>query len=318
MSTQNLAPETLSHDALSKRDGNLVGRQFKNNLMLGLCIVAAGIGLLSLFLVLYFLASQGLRYMSWNLFTKLPDAVEPKLGGVANSLLGTLLLLLGACLFALPIGILGGIYQLEAKGPFANLVRFMTDVLNGIPSIVIGIFVYAVWVYPVSQSNPGKGFSVFAGAFALGIMMIPLIMRTTEEMLRLVPGTMREASLGLGATRWRTMWSVVLPIAKGGVITGIMLSLARVAGETAPLLFTILGSEFYPSMQPVNFLGMSFSIPVFNEPVDALPLRVYKYASGPDTDQNNQAWATALILISLVLIFSVAARFATKSNIEEK
>jgi phosphate transport system permease protein len=194
----------------------------------------------------------------------------------------------------------------------------MTDVLNGIPSIVIGIFVYAVWVYPVSQSNPGKGFSVFAGAFALGIMMIPLIMRTTEEMLRLVPGTMREASLGLGATRWRTMWSVVLPIAKGGVITGIMLSLARVAGETAPLLFTILGSEFYPSMQPVNFLGMSFSIPVFNEPVDALPLRVYKYASGPDTDQNNQAWATALILISLVLIFSVAARFATKSNIEEK
>lgn len=310
--------EMASHDALSVRDANLVSRKIKNSVMLGLCIVAAGIGLFSLFLVLYFLASQGLKSLNWNLLTKLPDAVTPKEGGIANSLVGTLMLLLGACVFALPIGVLGGIYQLEAKGPFANAVRFMTDVLNGIPSIVIGIFVYAVWVYPVSQASPGKGFSVFAGSFALGIMMIPLIMRTTEEMLRLVPGTMREASLGLGATRWRTMWSVILPIASGGVITGIMLALARVAGETAPLLFTILGSEFYPSMMPTTFLGVTFNVPVFNEPVDALPLRVYKYASGPDADQNNQAWATALILISLVFIFSVAARFATRSNVEEK
>ena len=307
----------MAANQLSKRDANLIGRTFKNHLMLGLCIAAAAVGLLSLFLVLSFLAWRGISYLNWNLLTKLPDAVDPKQGGVANSILGTLALLAVASLFALPIGILGGIYQLEAKGRFANIVRFMTDVLNGIPSIVIGIFVYAVWVYPVSQSNPGKGFSVFAGAFALGIMMIPLIMRTTEEMLRLVPGSMREASLGLGATRWRTMLSVVLPIARGGVITGIMLALARVAGETAPLLFTVLGSEFFTT-EPVKFLGRTWEMPAFNQPVDALPLRVYKYASGPDTDQNNQAWATALILISLVFVFSIAARMATKGTVEEK
>ena len=128
---------------------------------------------------------------------------------------------------------------------------------------------------------------------------------------------MREASLGLGATRWRTMFSVILPIAKGGVITGIMLALARVAGETAPLLFTVLGSEFF-STEPVKFLGRTWQMPAFNQPVDALPLRVYKYASGPDQDQNNQAWATALILITLVFVFSIAARLATKGNVEEK
>jgi phosphate transport system permease protein len=303
--------------APARREPGSLLRKATSLLMLSLCGGAALLALALLGFVLYFLASQGLKHLNWTLLTQLPNPLDVKAGGVANSILGTLSLLAVASLFAVPIGILGGIYQLEARGRFATLVRFLTDVLNGIPSIVIGIFVYAVWVYPVSQRSPGKGFSIYAGAFALGIMMIPLVMRTTEEMLRLVPNAMREASLGLGATRWRTMWSVVLPIARGGVITGVMLALARVAGETAPLLFTILGSEFFTT-QEATFLGRTWTVPSFNEPVDALPLRVYKYATGPDPDQNNQAWATALLLILIILVFSVAARLATRAKISEE
>jgi phosphate transport system permease protein len=304
-------------NAPAQSEPGILFRKAKNLIMLSLCGGAALLALTLLGFVLYFLASQGLRHLNWTLLTQLPNPLDVKAGGVANSILGTLSLLAVASVFAVPLGILGGIYQLEARGRFASVVRFLTDVLNGIPSIVIGIFVYAVWVYPVSQRTPGKGFSIYAGAFALGIMMIPLVMRTTEEMLRLVPASMREASLGLGATRWRTMWSVVLPVARGGVLTGVMLALARVAGETAPLLFTILGSEFF-STQPVTALGRTWNMPSFNEPVDALPLRVYKYATGPDPDQNNQAWATALLLILIILVFSVAARVATRAKITEE
>ena len=221
--------------------GDRVGfRKFVNRLMLILCMLAAGLAISILGLVLFFLLSKGFSSLHLSLFTRVPNNIDVKAGGMSQSVFGTLVLLATASVIGLPLGILGGIYQLEAKGRFASTVRFFTDVLNGIPSIVIGIFAYAAVVAPIAARHPGSGFSAYAGGFALGILMVPTVMRTTEEILRLVPFSLREASLGLGATRWRTMWSVVLPAARGGVIAGIMLALARIAGETAPLLFTSL------------------------------------------------------------------------------
>jgi len=298
---------------LGKQSGNVARRKLNNVVMLTLCMLAAGLAILILGLVLYFLLSKGFSSLHLSLFTRTPDNINIKNGGMAQSIFGTLVLLGIASCIGLPFGILGGIYQLEARGKFAATVRFFTDVLNGIPSIVIGIFAYAAVVYPIAQRNPGSGFSAYAGGFALGILMVPTVMRTTEEILRLVPFSLREASLGLGATRWRTMWSVVLPAARGGVITGIMLALARIAGETAPLLFTILGSEYF-STHRVGKL----TLPTLNAPIDALPLRIYNYSQDVSPDRQAQAWAGAVVLISLILILSIAARFATRGNFQEE
>jgi len=309
------APRPKSH--LQGSSAHLAYRKGVNTLMLVLCYVSAGLALFVLGLVLYFLASQGARHINLNLFTQLPDAVNMDRGGMKQSILGTLVLLLLASVIGLPLGILGGIYQVEAHGRFASTVRFFTDVLNGVPSIVIGIFVYAIWVYPIAQKHPGQGYSAYAGGIALGIMMIPTVMRTTEEILRLVPVALREASLALGATRWRTMCSVVLPAARGGIITGVMLALARIAGETAPLLFTVLGNEFLQT-HPYRLAGRVFSVPTPNAPIDALPLRIYNYALSVYPEQQRQAWAGALVLITLILILSIAARLATSSKVLEE
>ena len=297
-------------------------RKATNSVMLSLCWLASLLAVFVLGLVLFFLLSKGLHYLNWRLLTRPPDNVNPVSGGIAPSIAGTLTLLGLASLLGLPLGILGGIYQVEAKGRFASVVRFFTDVLNGVPSIVIGIFVYAIVVYPTAQHlqkthGNGSAFTAYAGGIALGIMMIPTVMRTTEEMLRLVPFAMREASLGLGATRWRTMWSVVLPAARGGVITGVMLALARIAGETAPLLFTILGSEFFQTHK-ATVLGLHTKVPTLDAPIDALPLRIYSYATNVDPVQNNIAWAAAVVLILLILLLSIAARFATRSRFQEE
>lgn len=290
--------------------------------MLGLCGLAAALAIVVLGLVLYFLVLKGIPALNVHLFTRVPNHVVENQGGISQSILGTVTLITTASLFGLPIGILGGIYQVEAKGWFASTVRFLTDVLSGIPSIVIGIFVYAVWVFPISQKFHQSGYSAYAGGFALGIMMVPTVMRTTEEMLRLVPNSLREASLALGATRWRTMLTVVLPSARGGIVTGVMLALARIAGETAPLLFTIFGSEFYSTHHVrLRLLAhhVKFTVPTLNAPVDAIPLRIYNYSQSPIVAQQNIAWAGALILISLILILSIAARFATRSKmLQEK
>ena len=301
--------------SLHKHSGNLAQRKFVNRLMLTLCILAAGVAIGILGLVLYFLLSKGFSSLHLRLFTQLPDNVDTSRGGMAQSIFGTLVLLGTASVIGLPLGILGGIYQLEARGKFAALVRFFTDVLNGIPSIVIGIFAYAAVVAPIAARTHGQGFSAYAGGFALGILMVPTVMRTTEEILRLVPFSLREASLALGATRWRTMGSVVLPAARGGVITGIMLALARIAGETAPLLFTILGNEYF---QTHKVLGGHVPVPTLSAPIDALPLRIYKYSQDVDPNHNAQAWAGAVVLISLILILSIAARFATRGNVLEE
>lgn len=307
-------PQNSPQDASPRERGDSVARRkFVNKLMLTLCMLAAGLAILVLGLVLFFLLSKGFSSLHLTLFTREPNNIDIKAGGMSQSVFGTLVLLGTASIIGLPLGILGGIYQLEAKGRFASLVRFFTDVLNGIPSIVIGIFAYAAVVYPIAQRHPGQGFSAYAGGFALGILMVPTIMRTTEEILRLVPFSLREASLGLGATRWRTMWSVVLPAARGGVITGIMLALARIAGETAPLLFTILGSEYF-STHKVGGL----KLPTLNAPIDALPLRIYNYSQDVNPDRQALAWAGAVVLISLILVLSIAARFATRSNLLEE
>ena len=284
--------------SLYAADSRVKLRRAQSLVMLSLCGIAALVGILVLGLVLYFLAVRGLSHLNLTLFTVASGDGD----GFAQSIRGTLQILGVACAIAVPIGILGGIYQQESKGKFASTVRFLTDVLNGIPSIVIGIFVYAALVLPISQAYPGKGYSGWAGGVALAIMMLPLIMRTTEEMLRLVPSTLSEASLGLGATRWRTMLSVVLPAARGGIVTGILLAVARVAGETAPLIFTILGNEFMGEM---------------DGQVDALPLRLFKYATDVDEKHNQIAWAAALTLILMVLMMSIAARLATRSRMQE-
>lgn len=284
--------------SLYAADSRVKLRRAQSLLMLSLCSLAALMGIMVLGLVLYFLALRGLSHLNLKLFTVASGDGD----GFAQSIRGTLQILGVACAIAVPVGILGGIYQQESKGTFASTVRFLTDVLNGIPSIVIGIFVYAALVLPISQASPGKGYSGWAGGVALAIMMLPLIMRTTEEMLRLVPSALSEASLGLGATRWRTMLSVVLPAARGGILTGILLAVARVAGETAPLIFTILGNEFMGKM---------------DGQVDALPLRLFKYATDVDEKHNQIAWAAALTLILMVLLMSIVARLATRSRMQE-
>ncbi len=300
---------------MTPRSGNVAGRKFVNRLMLILCILAASLAVGILGLVLYFLLSKGFSSLHLRLFTQLPNNIDTSKGGMSQSVFGTLVLLGIASVIGLPLGILGGIYQIEAHGKFAFMVRFFTDVLNGIPSIVIGIFAYAAVVAPIAARNPGQGFSAYAGGFALGILMVPTVMRTTEEILRLVPLSLREASLGLGATRWRTMWSVVLPAAKGGIITGVMLALARIAGETAPLLFTILGSEFFATH---TVLHGKLHVPTLNAPIDALPLRIYNYSQDVDLNHNAAAWAGAVVLITLILVLSIAARFATRGGVMEE
>lgn len=315
MSASVSSPQSSPRQSLNTHGGSVGRRKFVNRLMLTLCMMAAGLAILVLGLVLYLLLSKGFSSLHLTLFTRLPDNVNIKQGGMAQSIFGTLVLLATASVIGLPLGLLGGIYQLEARGRFASLVRFFTDVLNGIPSIVIGIFAYAAVVAPIAARHPGSGFSAYAGGFALGILMVPTVMRTTEEILRLVPFSLREASLGLGATRWRTMWSVVLPAARGGVITGIMLALARIAGETAPLLFTILGSEYFSTHA---ILGGKVHVPTLNAPIDALPLRIYNYSQDVNPDRQALAWAGAVVLITMILILSIAARFATRSNMQEE
>lgn len=274
-------------------------RRFANAIFQTICSISAVLAMTVLGYILWFLFRQGLEYFKPTLFVRLPDNVTPALGGIKHSIIGSAGILGIALCISLPIGILSGIYQAEARGKLSLAVRFLTDVLNGIPSIVIGLFVYAIWILPYALKHPGQGYSGIAGGAALGIMMIPLVMRTTDEMLQLVPQSLWDASLALGTPRWRTMLLIVLPAARNGIVTGVMLALARVAGETAPLLFTVLGNEFQGP---------------FTGPIDALPLRLYKYATSADPVQNSIAWSTALTLILMILTLSVVARLITRSG----
>ena len=268
-------------------------RKLLSSIFVAFCALSVLIALVPLALILFFVVSQGIRALNWSFFTQLPKPVGEVGGGMANSIVGTLILTGLGSIFAVPIGVLSGVYMSEYAGSrFAALIRFAADTLNGVPSIVIGIFAYGVLVLPF------RHFSAFAGGLALGIMMIPIIARTTEELLLLVPGTMREGALALGATRARAVFSVVLPAALPGIITGVVLALARIAGETAPLLFTSFNNQFLSTK-----LG---------QPISSLTVQVFTYAIAPYADWHRQAWAGALVLVTIVLLCSVLARIATR------
>ena len=279
----------------------LMWRKSLNAVMLTLTGVAA-FGVVSiLFLILGYVIWNGGRSLNWDFFTQLPKPVGESGGGMANAIVGSLKLLLLAALIGLPVGLIAGVYLAEFGGrTFSFVIRYTTDLLNGVPSIVIGIFAYSLAVLPV------KHFSTLAGGFALGMMVVPITVRATEEFLRAVPGSLREGAMALGASKWRTIATVVLPAASGGIITGMLLSLARVAGETAPLLFTAFSNRFWS--------------PGWNQPIASLPVMIYTYAIAPYDDWHRQAWAAGLILLSLVLLANLGCRLvlsgrgATRSN----
>ncbi|MDP2727615.1 MAG: phosphate ABC transporter permease PstA [Dehalococcoidia bacterium] len=247
--------------------------------------------------ILAYVAANGVSAINLDFFTQLPKPVGEVGGGMANAIVGTLILLGLASLFGLPVGILTGIYLSEfGDNHLGTAVRFVTDVFSGIPTIIIGIFVYTLIVLPM------RSFSALAGGLALGIIMIPTITRTTEEILRLVPHSLREAGLALGIPQWRTIMSIVLPSAAGGMLTGIMLAIARAGGETAPLLFTAFGNRFWHS-------GL-------DQPIAAMTLQIFNYAISPYEDWRAQAWAGSLVLVAIILVLNVAARlFASRRRI---
>jgi phosphate transport system permease protein len=281
----------MSAMGLSMRDRR---RRATSLLMLSLTGVAAALTVLPLLLIFFHLLRAGVSSINADFFTSVPAPVGETGGGIGNSLLGTVILVGISGLIGLPIAIGAGIYLAENQDSrVAGVVRFVTDVMNGIPSIVIGIFVWA-WVV-VTMGH----FSALAGGVALAIMLVPMVTRTTEEMVRLVPSELKEGALALGFTRWRTTLGVVLPAARSGILTGVLVALARISGETAPLLFTAFGNPFWEWR-----LG---------EPVDALPVRIFQYAISPYEEWHRLAWAGSLLLIALVLAVSLAARFLIRS-----
>jgi phosphate transport system permease protein len=270
-----------------------VRRRIVSRIAVTLCAVSVVIALIPLGFILFFVVSRGIQALNLGFFTQLPRPVGEPGGGMANAIVGTVMLSGIGALGAIPVGIISGVYLSEYAGSrFASAVRFAADTLNGVPSIVIGVFVYGIAVLPMQR------FSMLAGSIALGIMMIPIIARTTEELLRLVPTTLREGALALGATRGRAMLTVVLPAALPGIITGVILALARIAGETAPLLFTSFNNRFW-NTNP-------------GQPVASLTVQIFTYASSPYEDWHRQAWAGALVLVAIVLICSLLARTATR------
>lgn len=261
-------------------------------ILMGVCAVAV---MAPLFLVLYFLLHEGATSLDLNFFTQLPKPTGESGGGMAHAIVGTIELLIMASLIGVPFGVMGGVYLAEyGKGQVNAWIRFAADVLNGVPSIVWGMVVYVMLVVPF------KTFSAYAGGVALGLMMIPLVMRTTEEVLILVPQSYREAALALGIARWKIIVVIVMKTALKGIITGVLVALARVAGETAPLLFTALGNNFWN-----HNLG---------EPIAALPLQIFAYAISPYDDWHRQAWAGALVLMFLILTLNIFVRVISRGR----
>src|SRR5499425_1490619 len=271
------------------KNARLYRRKFVSNFILTMTgvydLVSFGVS----FFILGYLLFHGGTSVNWAFFTKLPAPVGEIGGGMANAIVGSAKLLLAASLFGVPIGFFGAIYLAEFSGSkTAFVVRYAADLLNGVPSIVIGIFAYALVVLPF------KHFSAYAGGFALGVMMIPITLRSTEEFLLGVPNTLREAAMALGASKWKTIATVIVPAAYRGILTAILLAFARVAGETAPLLFTALGNRYWS--------------PGWNQPIESLPHMVYIYAISPYEDWQRQAWAAGLVLLGLILIINILAR----------
>ncbi len=264
-------------------------RKFMNALMFTLAGLCALLTVSVLFFILGFLVWNGARALNWDFFTQLPKPVGEAGGGMANAIVGSAKLLLVAVATGVPVGFITGVYLAEFGGArFSFVIRYVTDLLNDVPSIVIGIFAYAVVVVPM------KRFSLLAGGLALGLMIIPITIRSTEQFLREVPVSLREAALALGARKWRTVATVVIPASLRGVLTGIILGVARVAGETAPLLFTSFSNRFWSTS--------------WDQPAASLPVMIFTYAISPYEDWHRQAWAAGLVLLALMLAANIAAR----------
>jgi phosphate transport system permease protein len=264
-------------------------RKFVSNFMLTMTGLCALVAVSVLFFILGSLVYHGGTSINWNFFTKLPAPVGETGGGMANAIVGSAKLLALATLFGVPIGFLGAIYLAEFSGhKIAFVVRYAADLLNGAPSIVIGIFAFSIAVHPF------KHFSTLAGGFALGVMMIPITLRSTEQFLLDVPRTLREGAMALGASKWKTIQTVIVPAAYRGILTAILLAFARVAGETAPLIFTALGNSYWSH-------GL-------NEPTASLPVMIWNYAISAYDDWHRQAWAAGLVLLALILIINIVAR----------
>jgi len=268
-------------------------RAVTNLVVIGACVLAACLVVLPLVLIMGYLLANGVAGLNLAFFTHMPKPVGEAGGGMANAIVGTLLVVGTAALMALPLGIAAGVYLAEyGRGRFSTLVRYTTDVLSGVPSIVVGVVAYGLVVVPMGR------FSGLAGSVALAILMLPPIIRATEEMVRLVPQSYRQAALALGAPRWKTTQQIVLPAAKAGIVTAGMLAVARAAGETAPLLFTALGNRFWS-------LRM-------DQPIATLPVFIYDYAKAPYTDWNRQAWTGALVLVLIVTVISLLLRITVR------
>jgi phosphate transport system permease protein len=274
-------------------------RKFKNAFMQALTCFCALLVVVPLSLIFYHVLKSGIGSVNWAFFTNLPKPVGEAGGGMANAIVGTFELLGLAAMIGVPIGVLGGVFLSEYGSLKLNWwIRFGADVLNGVPSIIWGMVVYALIIVPM------KRFSALAGGVVLGMIMVPLIMRTTEEVLRLVPNGYREASLALGIAQWRTVVQVVIRTALKGIVTGILLALARVSGETAPLLFTALGNPFWNHS--------------LSDPISALPLQIFSYAISPYDDWHRQAWAAALVLLLFVAIVNVGVRILTRDRFSQR
>ncbi|MFL6428926.1 MAG: phosphate ABC transporter permease PstA [Acidobacteriaceae bacterium] len=270
---------------------NVFSRRLTSHVVTGLAVLATIIVIAPLIAILFYLLKQGVTSLNWDFFTKIPVPVGEKGGGMENAIVGSGVILALASAIGIPLGIGAGIYLAEYAGEtrMGNLVRFTADVLNGVPSIVMGIAIYALIVLPQ------KHFSALAGGVVLGVMMVPTVTRTTEEMLRMVPHAIREAALGLGVPAWRSVLTITLRTASAGIVTGCMLAFARVAGETAPLLFTAFGNAFQSTS--------------LNEPIAALPLQIFVYAVSPYDEWHRLAWAGALVLIVLIIASVALVRY---------
>jgi phosphate transport system permease protein len=270
-------------------------RRATDRIMKTLFLMSVFLVILPLFLIFFDLLWKGAKELKWSLLTDLPRPVGEPGGGIANGVLGTLTLAGLAMAGGIPLAVLSGIYLAEyGKGVLASLVRFAVDLLAGVPSIIMGIFGYVLWVLPM------KRFSAWAGASALAMIFIPIVVRTTEEMLKTVPVSVREAALALGIERWKTTLFITVRTASAGIITGILLAMARILGETAPLLFTALGNQFWQT-------GL-------DQPIAAVPLQVFSYAISPYDDWHDKAWAGAVVLILMVLVLSIGARVLTRER----
>jgi len=278
-----------------KMPNNFHLRKLIDKMMVGLTGTFTLISLSVLFFILGYIAYHGLSSLNFHFLTKLPQPVGEKGGGIANSIVGSMKIVLLAGLMGTPIGVLGAIYLAEfGNNRIGFFIRYCADVINGVPSIVVGIFAYALVVLPM------KHFSALAGSVALAIIMIPLVIRNAEEFIRLVPMNIREGALALGVPQWKVILKIVLPTASRGILTGIILSVSRIAGETAPLLFTAFGNRYWDDG--------------WFHPIAALPLTIFTYAISPFEDWHKQAWAAALILMIVVLIGNISARLLMKSG----